>query len=416
MPVQLGTRRDLAAAVAALGRGDLVVLYDDRHPASGGYFCCSAVRTDAHKINFMVTHGRGLICMAMTEDRMQRLGVPMMVADTPFSRRLAFGASIEAARGVTTGISAADRAATILAASAPAARAGDVVMPGHVFPILVRRGGVLFKAALAEAAVDLVTMTGRCDSAALCAILDDEGRVATPEQLAVIAKSHGLELIAVGDVVAHRLRSELVVERVAEREIESALGGTFRAIVYRNDLDRDEHMALVAGTLTGPEPVPVRVHSQCLTGDVFASTRCDCGDQLALAIETIAREKRGAVIYMHQEGRGIGLGNKLRAYALQDCGRDTVEANLELGFKEDLRDYGITAQIIRDLGIEKVRLLTNNPQKVEGLRRYGVQVVERMPIETPAHEGNIEYLRTKRRKLGHLLGEASLATGRDGSK
>jgi len=416
MPVQLGTRRDLAASVAALGRGDLVVLYDDRHPASGGYFCCSAVRTDARKINFMVTHGRGLICMAMTEDRMQRLGVPMMVADTPFSRRLAFGASIEAARGVTTGISAADRAATILAASAPAARAGDVVMPGHVFPILVRRGGVLFKAALAEAAVDLATMTGRCDSAALCAILDDEGRVATPEQLAAIAKSHGLELIAVGDVVAHRLRSELVVERVAEREIESALGGTFRAIVYRNDLDRDEHMALVAGTLTGPEPVLVRVHSQCLTGDVFASTRCDCGDQLALAIETIAREKRGAVIYMHQEGRGIGLGNKLRAYALQDCGRDTVEANLELGFKEDLRDYGITAQIIRDLGIEKVRLLTNNPQKVEGLRRYGVQVVERMPIETPAHEGNIEYLRTKRRKLGHLLDEARLATGRDGSK
>jgi 3,4-dihydroxy 2-butanone 4-phosphate synthase/GTP cyclohydrolase II len=413
---QLEARRDLAAAVAALGRGDLVVLYDDRHPGSGGYFCCSAVRIDAQKINFMVTHGRGLICMAMTEDRMQRLGVPMMVADTPFSRRLAFGASIEAARGVTTGISAADRAATILAASAPNARAGDVVMPGHVFPILVRRGGVLFKAALAEASVDLVTMTGRSDAAALCAILDDEGRVATPEQLSAIAKSHGLELIAVGDVVAHRLRSELVVERVAEREIESALGGTFRAIVYRNDLDRDEHMALVAGTLSGPEPVLVRVHSQCLTGDVFASTRCDCGDQLALAIETIAREKRGAVIYMHQEGRGIGLGNKLRAYALQDCGRDTVEANLELGFKEDLRDYGITAQIIRDLGIERVRLLTNNPQKVEGLRRYGVNVIERMPIETPAHEGNIEYLRTKRRKLGHLLDEARLGGGRDGSK
>jgi 3,4-dihydroxy 2-butanone 4-phosphate synthase/GTP cyclohydrolase II len=387
-----------------------VVLYDERQPEAGGYFCGSASSIDAQQINFMVTHGRGLICLAMTEERMQRLGIPMMVADTPFSRRLAFGASIEAARGVTTGISAADRAATILAASAPGASAGDVVMPGHVFPILVRRGGVLFKAALAEAAVDLVTLAGNGDSAALCAILDDEGRVATIEQLAALAKTSGLELIAVGDVVAHRLRSELVVERVAERPIETELGTGFRAIVYRNELDRDEHMALVMGDLRGPEPVPVRVHSQCLTGDVFGSTRCDCGDQLGLAMEMIAREGRGAIIYMHQEGRGIGLANKIRAYALQDCGRDTVEANLELGFKEDLRDYGITAQIIRDLGVERVRLLTNNPQKVEGLRRYGVEVVERVPIETTAHEGNIEYLRTKRRKLGHLLDESRLGS------
>jgi 3,4-dihydroxy 2-butanone 4-phosphate synthase/GTP cyclohydrolase II len=407
------SNRDLAAVTAALRRGELIVLYDDRHPEAGGYFCAPATRIDAHKINFMVTHGRGLICMAMTEDRMQRLGIPMMVADTPFSRRLAFGASIEAAKGVTTGISAADRAATILAASDANARAGDVVMPGHVFPILVRRGGVLFKAALAEAAVDLVMLAGSQDSAALCAILDDEGRVATVEQLAAISRAHGLEVIAVGDVVAHRLRSELVVERVAERPIESSLGGSFRAIVYRNELDRDEHMALVAGDLAGAEPVTVRVHSQCLTGDVFGSTRCDCGDQLALAMEMIAREGRGVIIYMHQEGRGIGLANKIRAYALQDCGRDTVEANLELGFKDDLRDYGITAQIIRDLGIGRVRLLTNNPQKVEGLRRYGVDVVERVAIEAPAHEGNIEYLRTKRRKLGHLLDEKRLGPSRD---
>jgi len=332
----------------------------------------------------------------------------MMVADTPFSRRLAFGASIEASRGVTTGISAADRAVTILAASAPDAQPGDIVMPGHVFPVLVRKGGVLFKAALPEAAVDLVSMTGEGDAVALCAVLDDEGAVATQEQLAELAKRFGLEQVAVGDVVAHRLRYELVVQRVAERPIDSALGGTFQAIVYRNDLDRYEHVALVAGDLTGPEPVPVRVHSQCLTGDVLGSSRCDCGDQLALAMDMISQAGRGALVYMHQEGRGIGLANKIRAYALQDRGRDTVEANLELGFKEDLRDYGITAQILKDLGIRKVRLLTNNPQKVEGLRRYGVDVVERVAIETPAHAGNIEYLRTKRAKLGHLLDESRL--------
>jgi len=404
--------RELTAAAAALARGEIIVLVDDRNPEIGGYLCCGARHVDAHKINFMVTHGRGLTLLAMTEQRMQRLGIPMMVADTPFSRRLAFGASIESSRGVTTGISAADRATTILAVSAPDAEQSDIVMPGHVFPILVKRGGVLFKAALPEAAVDLVALAEGGDAAALCAILDDEGAVAVSEQLASLAKGFGLELVTVGDVVAHRLRSELVVERVAEREIESALGGRFRAIVYRNDLDRDEHMALVAGDLDTDEPVTVRVHSQCLTGDVLGSTRCDCGDQLALAIETIAKLGCGVLVYMHQEGRGIGLANKIRAYALQDCGRDTVEANLELGFKDDLRDYGITAQILKDLRIRKVRLLTNNPQKVDGLRRYGVDVAERVPIETQAHEGNIEYLRTKRAKLGHLLDEARLSPTR----
>jgi 3,4-dihydroxy 2-butanone 4-phosphate synthase/GTP cyclohydrolase II len=407
--------RSLRETAARLAHGEMLLLYDDSHPESGGYFICSAQHVDPVKINFMVTHGRGLICLAMTEERMARLGIPMMVADTPFSRRLAFGASIEASTGVTTGISAADRAATILAASAPDAEPGDIVMPGHVFPVLVRKGGVLFKAALAEAAVDLAAMAEVGDAVAMCAVLDDEGAVASEEQLDALAARFGLEKVAVGDVVAHRLRDELVVQRVGQRRIESALGGSFQAIVYRNDLDRYEHVALVAGDLSGADPVFVRVHSQCLTGDVLGSSRCDCGDQLALAMDMISRAGRGALVYMHQEGRGIGLANKIRAYALQDRGRDTVEANLELGFKEDLRDYGITAQILKDLGIAKVRLLTNNPQKVEGLRRYGVDVVERVAIETPAHEGNIEYLRTKRAKLGHLLDESRLGgRGNDG--
>jgi len=400
-----------AAAVEALARGEIAVVFDDSHPEIGGHFCCNASSIDPDKVNFMITHGRGLICLAMTEKRMHTLGIPMMVADTAFSRRLAFGASIEASEGVTTGISAADRANTILAASAAGAGPDDIVMPGHVFPILVRTGGVLVKGSLPEAVVDLVTMADGGDAAALCAILDDTGAVASRDDVARIAKGFGLEMICVGDVVADRLRRELVVERVAEREIESGAGDRlrmFRAIVYRNDIDGHEHMAMVAGDISGDEPVSVRVHSQCLTGDVFGSTRCDCGDQLDLALERIADEGRGAVVYMHQEGRGIGLANKIRAYALQDAGRDTVEANLELGFKEDLRDYGITAQIIKDLGIRRVRLLTNNPQKVEGLRVYGVEVAERSAIQAKPHEDNIEYLRTKRAKLGHLLDEGRL--------
>ncbi len=393
----------LEDAIAAIRAGRVVVIYDERNPELGGYLVCAATKVDAVTINFFVTHARGLVCVALTEDRMQRLGIPMMVADVSFSGRLAFGASIEAAEGVTTGISAADRARTILAAASPDATAADIVMPGHVFPVSVRSGGVLVRPGLPEAAIDLVALAGEQPAAAMCAVLGEQGQLADPSGLRALARKHSLVIVTLGEIVAHRLRTELIVDRVAEREIEVATGGRFRALVYRNDLDEDEHVALVAGDVTGNEPVLVRVHSQCVTGDVFGSTRCDCGDQLALALKTISEAGRGAIIYMHQEGRGIGLGNKLRAYALQDDGRDTVEANLELGFKEDLRDYALTAQIVRDLGIRAVRLLTNNPQKVEGLRRYGIRVVERVPIEAPPHAGNIEYLRTKRMKLGHLL-------------
>ena len=365
----------------------------------------------ADTVNQMAGFGRGLVCVALEETAMKRLGIPMMVAQSPIARRHAFGASIEASEGVTTGISAADRARTIAVVADPESGPADIVMPGHVFPIQVRKGGVLLTPGVPEAALDLCVMAGLPDGAVLCAVLDDEGEVADAAALKSVAEAHDLPIATVAQVVAHRLGTEIVVERVAERGIESGYGGAWRAIVYRNDFRQRRAMALVAGEVDGDEPVPVRVHSQCLTGDVFGSTRCDCGDQLALAVRRIAEEGRGAVVYMHQEGRGIGLANKIRAYALQDKGRDTVEANLELGFGEDLRDYGITAQIIKDLGIRRVKLLTNNPQKMDGLAHYGVEVVERSAIETEPHDDNIGYLRTKRNKLGHLLDEDSLRKG-----
>lgn len=402
------TSDKVGAAAAALKGGDIVLLYDGLHPDLGGYLCASARKTTPETTNFMATHGRGLICIGMTEEKMASIGIPVLVPSGPFSQRPAFGASIEAKTGVTTGISAADRARTIVVATSPEAGPDDIVMPGHVFPIQVREGGVVAAPGIPEASVDLVAMAGDEPSSALCAILDEHGELADPDALAALAQTHDLIAIDVATVVAYRLRHELAVVRVAEREIESGYGGTFNAIVYRSPMDNHEHMALIAGDLEGDEPVSVRVHSQCLTGDVFGSTRCDCGDQLALALRRISEEGRGVLIYMHQEGRGIGLANKMRAYELQDCGRDTVEANLELGFKEDLRDYGITAQIIKDLRIAAVRLLTNNPQKLEGLRSYGVNVVERSPIEASPRSDNIGYLRTKREKLGHLLDDTNL--------
>ncbi|MFN2376504.1 MAG: GTP cyclohydrolase II [Candidatus Binatia bacterium] len=402
---------DLDKALRLVARGGGVVLFDENHPESGGYLCASARRITAEMVNVMASRAGGLVCLAIHEDRLRKLGIPLLMADSPFRQGHAFGASIEASRGVTTGISAADRAATILAASAPEATPADLVMPGHIFPIQVRSGGVLVRADAAAAASDLCALAGESDSAALCAILDDQGELAGPAVLADFAREVGAALLPIGAIVAHRLATELVVDRIAERDIESGHGGRFRAIVYRNDFDHDEHMALVAGDLKGSEPVTVRVHSQCLTGDVFGSTRCDCGDQLRLAMDTISREGRGVVVYMHQEGRGIGLANKVKAYELQDRGRDTVEANLDLGFGEDLRDYGITAQILKDLGIRRVCLLTNNPRKVASLERYGIEVAERRPIETAPHEDNIAYLRTKRRKLGHLLDMGGAGAG-----
>jgi 3,4-dihydroxy 2-butanone 4-phosphate synthase/GTP cyclohydrolase II len=384
-----------------LRAGKMIVLADEREGGDGA-ICLAAERIDAGAVNFLATHARGLICVALTAGRMRRLGIPLL--GTPGAgRQPAFGASIEARHGVSTGISAADRARTIAVTVADGAGPADLVMPGHVFPVQVEHGGVLAALRHPEGAVDLMRLAGLRPAAVFCAVLCEDGTVASRAELDALAARHGLKMTTLASLAAHRLRSELLVERTLESEFTSAAGGTYRAIVYRNSVDRHEHMALVKGVPRTAEPVLVRVHSQCLTGDVFGSERCDCGEQLRQAMRVIETAGQGVIVYMHQEGRGIGLANKIRAYALQDRGRDTVEANLELGFEEDPRDYGISAQILRDLGLRRVRLLTNNPRKMVGLQSYGIDIVERVPLEVAARSGNIAYLRTKQQKLGHLL-------------
>jgi 3,4-dihydroxy 2-butanone 4-phosphate synthase/GTP cyclohydrolase II len=389
-------------AIDEYRQGRFVVIVDDEERENEGDLTLPAEYVTPDSINFMARYGRGLICVPMTGERVDELRLPMMVGRNESGFGTAFTVSVEARCGVTTGISAADRAHTVRVLIDPNAKPDDIVMPGHTFPLRARDGGVLVRAGQTEATVDLCKLAGLYPAGVCCEIMRADGTMARMPHLKRFAARHGLKIISVNDLIRYRLQKDKLVERVAETSLPLPKGN-FRVIAYRSVIDPDEHVALVMGDISTPEPVLVRVHSQCVTGDVFGSLRCDCGAQLEESLNRIAEEGRGVVVYMRQEGRGIGLHNKLRAYALQDNGLDTVQANRALGFPADRRDYGIGMQILVDLGVKEMRLLTNNPTKRAGLEGYGLKVVERIPIVMKPNPHNVRYLETKRTKLGHLL-------------
>jgi 3,4-dihydroxy 2-butanone 4-phosphate synthase/GTP cyclohydrolase II len=395
---------NIEEAIAAFAAGRLVIIVDDEDRENEGDLACAAEFVTAEQIAFMAREGRGLICLALEGRRLDELEIPLMVGTNTSRFGTNFTVSIEAARGVTTGISAADRAHTIRTVLDPAARPQDIARPGHIFPLRAAEGGVLQRAGQTEASVDLARLAGLQPAGVICEIMNDDGTMARLPQLEVFAARHGLPIVGVAQIIAYRRRTERMVAAVSRAQMPTRYG-LWTAISFESSAEPGEAVALVMGDVTTDEPVLARVHSECLTGDVFGSLRCDCGPQLALAMERIAAEGRGIILYLRQEGRGIGLHNKLRAYALQDQGLDTVEANEQLGFAADLRDYGVGAQMLVELGVQRLRLLTNNPKKIRGLQGYGLEVVEQLPLRITPNPANAGYLETKRLKLGHLLEE-----------
>jgi 3,4-dihydroxy 2-butanone 4-phosphate synthase/GTP cyclohydrolase II len=383
--------------------GRMVILVDDEDRENEGDLFMAAQFVTPEAINFMARYGRGLICLTMTEEHADKLRLMPMVRENRSRFGTAFTVSIEAKQGVTTGISAADRATTVLAAVADDAKPEDLVSPGHIFPIRAKKGGVLVRTGQTEGSVDLARLAGLKPAGVICEIMKDDGMMARLPDLEIFAREHDLKIVTIADLIDFRMQNESLIHRAATATIPTRYGGEFKLIVYENDVDEMKHVALIKGDISPEDEILVRVHSECLTGDVFGSERCDCGAQLHTAMKMVEEADRGVIVYMHQEGRGIGLVNKIKAYELQEQGKDTVEANIALGFKEDLRDYGIGAQILADIGVRKMRLMTNNPKKIVGLEGYGLTITERVPIEIRPNQNNIQYLQTKKHKMGHIL-------------
>jgi 3,4-dihydroxy 2-butanone 4-phosphate synthase/GTP cyclohydrolase II len=399
----MSTFNTIEEAIDDFKAGRMLIVVDDEDRENEGDVIISSQMITPEKINFLAKHARGMICVSITSQRAKELDLDLMVDDNTALHKTPFTVTVDAKKGTTTGISAYDRAATIHTVIDPRTKPDDLVRPGHIFPLIAKDGGVLRRAGHTEAAVDLAKLAGLMPSGVLCEIMNDDGTMARVPELTVIAKTHDIKMISIKALIEYRRMREKLVRR---REVINmpTQYGNFKLFLYQNVLNENEHhMALVKGDVLDEKPTLVRVHSECLTGDVFGSKRCDCGDQLAAAMQQVDREGRGVVLYMRQEGRGIGLVNKIFAYALQEKGKDTVEANNELGFKADLRDYGIGAQILKDLGLKKIRLMTNNPKKVVGLGGYDLEIVERVPVEIDPNEHNERYLKTKRDKLGHLI-------------
>jgi 3,4-dihydroxy 2-butanone 4-phosphate synthase/GTP cyclohydrolase II len=398
-------RRKITAeqAIKAVKDGRLIIIIDDEDRENEGDLMVAAEKVTPDIVNFMAKHGRGLICLPLTRERLEELDLPLMVANNTASFQTAFTISIDAKKEVTTGISAHDRAKTALTAVDPETKPKDLARPGHIFPLQARAGGVLERAGQTEAAVDLARLAGLKPAGVICEIMNEDGTMARMPQLEKFSQTYDIQILTIADLIKYRMKTECLVKKMGEVDLPTK-NGSFRLIIFEDIIHRENHIALVKGEIKKDEPILVRAHSQCLTGDTFGSTRCDCGDQLRKSMEMVNSEGKGVILYIiNQEGRGIGLVNKVKAYAMQDKGLDTVEANQKLGFKPDQRDYGIGAQILVSLGVNKLRLITNNPRKFIGLSGYGLEIIERVPIEIPPCESNIQYLKTKKEKMGHIL-------------